>query len=324
MILLRQTDLNTVPPTSKIRTPGVWQPGVLHVLLLLCLFAGLSAAEAEKPVKNRVFDPDLISTSFATFHLTDPQDESWSLVEDGARVAYRKLELQSTVMRFKTAYGDLTGRALIQQAVLSGSVDQPLSFDSRATELEDFPLRISAHAQSMRVQSSLKENNLAYVLTMQALQQASGQVRFRDGNWYPFSLQAENMSGSLVLRSHDGHLSEPDLRRCRAAGVSAFHVLLPATAERPRRCLRIRAGELMLRFQPGLGCESIRLTGSLSVPARLQVLSEGELKTYTASSIQVLLGTGSVLRQLRCSSDVSLRSTRADEAVHACVDRHQD
>lgn len=334
MVTHRTFDIQTVYKHDFQITPGFKLPGVLFIsryclflLHLAIMFLPLAAEEqakepevAEKPIKNQQFDLELISSAFGKFHIEDPQNQSWSLVEEGARVAYKGLTWQAESLRYHHQLFDFYKTALVDRMELGAAKKSWCIVDSSETQMELIPVRALMRARSMHLQGQVDNDALFYKLQLNVCDKIKGRMRFRDKQWYPFNLSAESLLVSAVIKKNNKALTEPSLQYFLLKGLSRCDL----AQQEPKRSVSMLADELQIDFDPAGFAHRFELRGSRTEPATLRVIEGQECKTYTGSTLQVQLDTAGTLASLKCSSDVRFRNKVISGDFKACVEEHAD
>ena len=309
---------------TALFAPGFLRPGVLRFLLISLLALQLRGAEPE------AFDLELLATQFGRFHLEDPERQSWSLVEDGAKISYRGMSWSAQRLRFHTK--QITGlRAplLDHFEATSGTETDDLSVevDTRSYAAKGFPLRCLVQAQRLDMEL-VKEHPQALDFTcrLQGITRCAGRMR-QNGAWLDFSLGAQELVIVFrCLKLGDGRISEAQLQRMQLRGT----IQAGFDHQEAQRHLRIEAGEMELQFShdplTDIGqldsCQvrgSAAVLGAVSSPAQVHYYADAQRRSYTARSMQLVLGTGARLKNFSCSSDLILSNSAWSGTIKACA-----
>lgn len=304
--------------------PGLIRPGVFRFLLISLLALQLRGAEPEP------FQLELLATQFGRFHLEDPERQSWSRVEDGAKITYRGMSWSAQQLRFHTKQVSGLDAPLIDQfEARGGSAPEDLSVevDTRSYAAKGFPLRCLVQAAGLELE--LKEETeqaLFFQCRLEQVERCAGRL-LNNGAWLDCAFTAQELVlDCRCLKLGNGRMAEPEILRLHLRGqiVAAFD------AVQEQRHMRIRAEALELQFQQdgdsGLWqLASGQVTGSStaaglpSQQAQIDYYADKQRRSYAARKMQLVLGTGARLKNFSCSSDVVLSNQSWSGTIKACV-----
>ena len=285
--------------------------------VFLCLILGSSYLSANEPAEQ-VFDLDQLSSQFGRFQVRDPQDESWSLVESGARLGYRGFVWSSEELRFRSKLVAGYAEPLVDHLIGKAKDKESIIIDTRAYLDQHFPIKAIFKAATIEAKQEVLKEGLAYKVLLNEIRNCQGKMQ-TEGGPVDFSMTAKRVQASLQCRLQNAKLYQPTLRILELSGAVSIAMDDPSNLT----YYRVVAEHIHLIFKDGQ-LSGLRLDGNEQQPAQLDHYQLNEHKSYSARSLHLLFGTASRLKSLKSSSDIKMQSHAWSGKIKACIEPSAD
>lgn len=240
-----------------------WQPRQVAAVLALELadLAGLGAAGLDSLLTATAASGDRQLLDLARKRLTAGEGMVLPVGDDGGEhgteaghlrggVVFELDQVRITAERIDFSLAPIPGGGpFLDSAELQPAADGRVVLDTRASRFESLGFRGLLEPRRVtvrRLPSQEEEGRLRFGVQLEGLDAFEGLVRDDAGDWIPVAGAGDAMALELVADVVAGRVADPRL-------VDLLIIGAPARLDlhRPRQGLRVRSGEIHLRFGPG-------------------------------------------------------------------------